>query len=376
MAPPPSNPRHCARQHQRLQAEGVYDTKTGYLSMVGCRELNGSTDCQVLITVQFTSFDADRMGFGDGKGRISSLRDSTDELYFEARGIDLFGMYSGQVSESIRRMDLESIVTVASTTLSSVFTALQILHTKRNREAGPATSVTMLVVTALGYATPLVVNLDALLANRRKQFVQLSSSGMLELNELMLTAPAVIAFVLQLRLLQLAWPAGRTNMAAERNALLQVCLPLRAARESLVVRLGPEPGTLWQGLASYAGLVLDGFLLPQVVLNALSGSSRGTKAISPWFYAGGTAIRVATHLYDAARARSYAPSVKLSYVYAGPSDGLFGVAWDVVVPFGAASLALLLFLQQRFRGDFSLSSRSRSGGYQMGRWSPICTISF
>jgi hypothetical protein len=66
---------------------------------------------------------------------------------------------------------------------------------------------------------------------------------------------------------------------------------------------------VWQDLASYAGLVLDGFLLPQVVMNAFSGSG-ARAAISPWFYVGVTAIRVAPHLYDAARARSYVPSAR------------------------------------------------------------------
>ena len=43
------------------------------------------------MTVQFISFDEPR--FGHGKGRISSLRDSTDDLYFEPRDITLLGVY-------------------------------------------------------------------------------------------------------------------------------------------------------------------------------------------------------------------------------------------------------------------------------------------
>ena len=42
------------------------------------------------MTVQFISFDEPR--FGHGKGRISSLRDSTDDLYFEPRDITLLGV--------------------------------------------------------------------------------------------------------------------------------------------------------------------------------------------------------------------------------------------------------------------------------------------
>jgi len=59
------------------------------------------------------------------------------------------------------------------------------------------------------------------------------------------------------------------------------------------------------------------------------------------------------------------PSARPAYMYTGPGDGLFGATWDTVVPCGAASLALLLFLQQRLGADFSRRSRSRPGGYQM-----------
>ncbi|KAM0919062.1 hypothetical protein ACQ4PT_008466 [Festuca glaucescens] len=82
---------------------------------------------------------------------------------------------------------------------------------------------------------------------------------------------------------------------------------------------------------------------------------------------GGTVIRAAPHVYDAVRGRIYGElGARLSRVYANPRGDLFGVAWDIVVPFGAALLATLLFLQQR-PGDASLlpSERRTSGGYEM-----------
>ena len=139
----------------------------------------------------------------------------------------------------------------------------------------------------------------------------------------------------------------------------------RAALEedSLAVRVGPEPTTLWEDLASSAGLALDGFLLPQVAMNAFSGGGAG--AVSPWFYVGGTVVRAMPHVYDAIRARGYVPSATPSNVYASPRDDRFGVAWDVAVPCGAAVLAVLLFLQQRLGGVFLFGSRRRSGEYEM-----------
>ena len=100
---------------------------------------------------------------------------------------------------------------------------------------------------------------------------------------------------------------------------------------------------------SYTGLIVDGFLLPQIILNASSsGGSAVVRAISPWFYMGGTVIRVMPHLYDVVRRQAYVRSMsRSSEVYASGRGDLFGVAWDVVVPCGAASLALVLFWQQR-----------------------------
>lgn len=292
-----------------------------------------TTDCKVLVTVQFASFpELQSQESEHGKGRISSLRDSTDVLYFEARNITLYGMYSEQVSESIWRMDMERVITLASSTLSCAFAVLQILHTKRNPDAAPATSITMLVVLALGHATLLAFHVDALLAKRGKQFVKLSGDGLLELRELLLRAPALIALVLQLRLLQLAWSRRQSSSdhrwSGSERRVLRVCLPLyligaavtyavhweqsRAARKDpLFFGLGEDPGTLWGAFASYAGLVVDGFLLPQIVLNAISGSC--AKAISSWFFLGGTVTRVAPHVYDVVMA-GYVLSVRQSYV--------------------------------------------------------------
>uniref|UniRef100_A0A0E0C616 RING-type E3 ubiquitin transferase n=1 Tax=Oryza meridionalis TaxID=40149 RepID=A0A0E0C616_9ORYZ len=376
-------------ERREISAEGVYDPKTGILFMVGCQEINGSsTDCQILVTVHFASLDA--KGNGHGRGKISSTRDKADRLHFEAMDITLYGMYREQIGESIWRMDLEIIMAVVSATLSCVFAALQIRHARANpASALSATSVAMLAVLALGHVTHLALNVDALFVSRRTHYIPISADGWLELNEVMLRVPTLIAFALHLCLLQLVWSSRRSApraiaekwSAAERRSLW-ICLPLyllggllagavhvinngrAAAENSLVVRVAGDSGTLWDDLASYAGLVLDGFLLPQVILNALSRSR--ARAISAWFYVGVTVLRAAPHVYDALRARGYVPSVKPSstYVYASPRDDLFGVAWDVAVPLGAASLALLLFLQQRLGGAFFVRGR-RFGEYEM-----------
>jgi len=387
--PPNLNPmRPVAIEERVVTAEGVYDPGTGVLCMIGCQELaGGSTDCRTLITVQFASLDAKARSHG--RGVISSLRPKADPFFFDKTDVVLFGMYAEQVAESVSRMDMESAMLVVSTTLPCVFTALQILHAKRSPGAPVAMSITMLVVLAVGYAAPLVIGSEALFVSRGSEYAPFLRRVPREVREAMLRAPTLIAFVLQLRLLQLVWSARRSaagrskaeTAAAERKALVWVCLPLyllggamtvalhasssrRAALEdSLAVHVGPEPATLWEDLASSAGLALDGFLLPQVAMNAFSGGGAG--AVSPWFYVGGTVVRTMPHVYDAIRARGYVPSAMLSNVYASPRDDRFGVEWDVAVPCGAAVLAVLLFLQQRLVGVVVFGSRRRSGEYEM-----------
>jgi hypothetical protein len=374
-----------------VTAEAVYDLATGVLCMIGCQELagGGSTDCRTLITVQFASLDAKARGHG--RGVISSLRPRADPLFFDRMDVVLFGMYAEQAAESVSRMDMESAMLVASATLPCAFMALQILRAKRSPEATAATSITMLVVLALGYAAQLVIGAEAPFVSRGTEYAPFLRRVPGELRQAMLRAPALIAFVLQLRLLQLAWSARRsvasrskaeTAAAAERKALIWVCLPLyvlggaltvvvhassgRGAaleEDSLAVCVGPEPATLWEDLASSAGMALDKFLLPQVAMNAFAGGG-ASAVVSPWFYVGGTVVRAMPHVYDAIRARGYVPSATPSNVYASPRDDRFGVAWDVAVPCGVAVLAVLLFLQQWLGGVFLFGSQ-RSSEYEM-----------
>ncbi|CAO2183274.1 unnamed protein product [Urochloa humidicola] len=377
-------------QLRRLSAEGVYDTKTGSLCMVACQQVtNGSSsDCEVLVTVQFAPVDT--VARERAVGTISSLRDKTDPLFFEPLEFVGEGMYVEQVESSISRMDMESLMLVASMLLSCAFTALQLRHVRTHPEALPATSTTMLAVLALGYAIPLVLNLEDAYGGEgngrrsRQQYyyVRLASGGLLELNGLVLRVTTVLALALQLRLLHLAMSSRRStddHDDAERSTLW-VCLPLYALGAAVVwiVHMGDaRPGPAVVGdLAAYAGLVLDGFLLPQVVRNALSPrGAKQVRALSPWFYAGVAAIRAAPHAYDAVRKRGwyYAPpprpswrpsaSYAYAYAYASPREDIFGAGWDVAVPCGAALLAAVLFLQQRRGGAFFKTRRP--GEYEM-----------
>jgi len=262
-------------------------------------------------------------------------------LFYEALEFAGDGMYTEGLAESVSRMDMEGIMLVASMALSCVFTALQLRHVRKHPEALPAMSVTALVVLAIGYVIPLVLNLEDTYSrdsrSRRQYFVKLTGGGLLELNALVLRASTVLALVLQLRLLQLALssrrssadqagskregssPSSSSSDADAERSTLWVCLPLYALGAAVVwivhtsdghPGLSAPPGPrLVDDLAAYAGLVLDAFLLPQVVRNALSGSR--VRALL-WFYAGGAAVRAALHAYDAFQRWTYVPAAQLS----------------------------------------------------------------
>uniref|UniRef100_A0A0A9CVQ0 RING-type E3 ubiquitin transferase n=1 Tax=Arundo donax TaxID=35708 RepID=A0A0A9CVQ0_ARUDO len=359
--------------HRRhMSAEGVYDAKTGCLCMIACREVNVSSDCEILVTAQFSSLDAKVAQHV--KGTIKSLREKADPLFFETLDIASYGMYIDQVDESIWRMDLESIMALISMTLACIFIAVQLFHVKKVPDALPAMSITMLVVLALGYMIPLVLNFEALFKNSNKQTVPLSGGGWLEVNEVMMRIITMLTFLLQLRLLQLAWSARSVDAskveswAAERK-VLWICLPLyliggvitwvvhmrfnhgrRMLRQ--VVHIKPVGHAFWEDLVSYGGLILDGFLLPQVIINVFSDSK--VRALSPGFYIGSTLIRALPHVYDAFRTQRFVLSLRPSYMYASPHDDLFSLAWDIVIPCGAILLSVALFFQQRLGGAFFL----------------------
>ncbi|KAL6615784.1 hypothetical protein ACP70R_038054 [Stipagrostis hirtigluma subsp. patula] len=369
-------------QRRRISAEGVYDTKTGFLCMVACQFMDTSSDCEVLVTVQFAPVNAELRE--TAVGTISSLRKESDPLFFEAQHFDAYGKYGRPVQwdESSYRMEMELVMVVASVPLSCVLIFLQLRHAKRNPEAVPATSITMLVVQALGYMVPLVFMNSPTLRLEQKSYRWLELAGFI-----VLRVSTMLAFVLQLRLLRLAL-SGRSSRTRSSNGVdvgasaaaaewktFRVCLLLYllgGVVNWIVYDVAAGGGTIGRTLAlswpssliddpvSYGGLILDAFLLPQVVRNAFSGAR--APALSPWFYAGGTALRAAPHVYDALRAHSYVASWRPSYVYGSPRDDLIGLSCNVAVLSGAALLAVLVFLQQRLGGAFLCGSKGKKSG--------------
>ena len=97
--------------------------------------------------------------------------------------------------------------------------------------------------------------------------------------------------------------------------------------------------SLWEDLKSFSGLVLDGFLLPQILLN-LFMNSKGN-ALSCSFYFGTSLVRLIPHAYDLFEALAY---VDGSCLYADEIADYYSTAWDIIIPLVSLMFASIKFI--------------------------------
>ncbi|GAV88561.1 DUF2921 domain-containing protein [Cephalotus follicularis] len=378
-----------------IAAEGIYDKDTGVLCMIGCRHLatnyqnttkHYSHDCDIEVTIQFSPMNAKGTDHPI-KGTIKSTRKKSDPLYFERLALSSNSIYTNQAAAYIWRMDLEITMVLVSNTLGCVFVGLQLFHMKKNPNVLPWISLLMLVLLTLGYMIPLLLNFEAMFkGDHSQQSVLLGSGGWLEVNEIIVRVVTMVAFLLQFCLLQLTWSARKGDdrqkgLWISEKKVLYVALPLymcggliywiihqfdtshqrpflRPRRQGyMVFRKKPHiyQHSFWGDLRSYGGLVLDGFLLPQILLNVFCNSKE--QALSASFYLGTTLVRLLPHAYDLYRAHSSAWYLDMSYIYANHRMDLYSTAWDIIIPCGGLLFAVLIFLQQRLGGCCILPKR-------------------
>jgi hypothetical protein len=341
---------------------------------------NDSTDCEILVNVQFSPLNG--KGHGNIKGTIESVRKNSDPLHFEKLEISSNSIYRHQAAESIWRMDMEITMVLISSTLACILVGLQLYHVKRHPDVLTFISFMMLLVLTLGHMIPLLLNFEALfLSNRNQQNVFLESGGWLEVNEVAVRVVKMVAFLLIFRLLQLTWSArpsdgSNKNVWISEKRVLYLSLPMYIVGGLIAwyvhhwKNTSRSPHLLqghkvyqqhypWTDLKSYAGLVLDGFLLPQIMFNLFLNSSE--KALAPSFYAGTTVIRLLPHAYDLYRAHSSTWYLDLSYLYANHTYDFYSTAWDIIIPLCGLLFAILIYLQQQFGGRCFLPKRFRGG---------------
>lgn len=381
-----------------ISAEGVYDSDMGILCMVGCRNLRSSyqemklakndlIDCEIAVNFQFRALNAE--GSENVKGTIESKREKSDPLYFGRLELSSSSIYTSQAEESIWRMDLEIAMVLISNTLACVFVGLQLFYVKKHPDVLPFISVVMLVILTLRYMVPLLLNFEALFkANRNQQNLFIGSGGWLEANEIIVRVVTMVAFLLQFRLLQLTWYArqgdgSQKEVWISEKKVLCATLPLYLAGgliawvvyQSRNSSHGPylvhrhirphhprrpsfyQQRSLWGDLKSYAGLILDGFLLPQILLNLFFNSSE--KVLAAPFYIGTTIVRLLPHAYDLYRTHRSSWYLDWSYIYANHKMDFYSTAWDIIIPCGGLLFAALIYVQQQFGGRCFLPRRFR-----------------
>ncbi|CAI9088655.1 OLC1v1023051C1 [Oldenlandia corymbosa var. corymbosa] len=360
-----------------ISAEGVYDAETGHLCMVGCRDIylmsesGKSQDCEMFIEFQFSPLNS-KVGRSI-QGTIKSNRAKADSLYFEPLKISSRSYYGVQVKKSLWRMDLEIVMVLISNTLLCVFVALQIFYVRKHPEVLPFISLVMLAILTLGRMIPLGLNLEALLLKHtNRQHMVLEGEGWLELNEVSVRVANLVVFLLLLLLLQMAWTSRKANgdgkqyWAAEKRTLY-VTLVLSVFGGIITLLVEWMKSSAWNGgyshqvfpltyLKSYSGLVLDGFLLPQILFNIFQSSAE--KSLSCSFYIGTTFVRLLPHAYDLYRVHSFRQQDYYgSYIYANPKADFYSIAWDVIIVCGCVVLAVIIWFQQRFGGRGILPRR-------------------
>ncbi|MED6130655.1 hypothetical protein PIB30_002769 [Stylosanthes scabra] len=379
----------------KINAEGIYNRNTGILCMTGCRNLrsngkilmkNESMDCEIVVNVQFSALNARRRD--SVKGTIESTRLKSDPYYFGPLQLSSISIYTSQADASIWRMDFEIVMLLISNTLACLLVGLQLLHVRKHPEALPYISIVMLLVITLGHMIPLILNFGALFSHS-EQTVFLGSEGWLEVNEVVVRMVTMIAFLLELRLLHLTWSSrqhegSQPGLWGSEKKVLCITLPLyvgviltawfvhilrsaprkgsrpfRLSRHRFKFPLGQayQSPSILEDLKSYAGLLLDGFLLPQIIFNITSNAEGYTLASS--FYVGTTIVRILPHAYDLYRAHTSAWFLDSSFIYANHRMGFYSTAWDIVIPCGGVLFAVLVYLQQRFGSRCILPKRFR-----------------
>ncbi|KAL3627771.1 hypothetical protein CASFOL_029134 [Castilleja foliolosa] len=383
---------HKQIQTFEISAEGIYDSESGHLCMIGCMHVgppkvrvgkNLSLDCEIVVNIQYHPVNAKN---GEAvKGTIESRREKSDSLYFEPFEIVSRSIYTQQAKDSIWRMDLEITMVLISNTLSCVFVGLQLLHVKRHANTLPLISVVMLIVLTLGHLIPLLLNFEALFTRSRKSVnFYFGGDEWLEVNEVLVRVITMIAFLLEFRLLQMAW-SSRSNDESHKNTwtpdkkVLYLSAPLyigggliawfvhlsrkpyKSQRLRIRRRFGYMKPSLWGDLKLYGGLILDGFLLPQILFNLFSDSKE--KVLAPSFYVGTSVVRLLPHAYDLYR--SHSSTWSFSYIYANPRLDFYSTAWDIIISVGGLLFVVLIYLQQRYGGRCLVPRRFwRSSAYE------------
>ncbi|XP_021288617.1 uncharacterized protein LOC110419824 [Herrania umbratica] len=328
-----------------ITAEGVYDSQTGNLCMVGCRKFgsdnevfqNAFVDCEILLNFQLAPLELNKNG-GYIKGTIESMRKKSDPLYFDCLDVSSAANKTDPGRSLIWTMNLDIAMVLISNTLVCIFVGLQLYHVKKNPKVLSFISLVMLVILTLGHMIPLALDFEALCPNKQDQDKLTVSARFHDGNQKHLW----FAEEMTLLVIVVLYAAGA------KITLLVTWEKYRP--QLLLLRSSPvdyQHLPICNDLKSFAGLLLDGFLLPQILLNIVSNSKQN--ALSCSFYIGTTFVRLLPHAYDLYRNHSYVLYNILQFS-ANLDKGFFSAACDVIIVLVLLLLAAIVYFQQQFVG--------------------------
>ncbi|KAJ4757339.1 DUF2921 family protein [Rhynchospora pubera] len=379
------------RESVQISAEGIYHSTTGTLCLVGCRlptfkhmtngtivEDGNSTiddenlDCKIFIQIQLPPLDAENE---KGTGTIKSMREPySDPLYFKPLKVE-FSVFGGFVStETFARMDAEIVMVIISLTLLCACTYLQLRHVGNHSTILPMMSITMLVVLTTGCMVSLILNIEAVSRKRQPLFESEGSFDISNTANTIVRLITLVALLIHVRLLQLAWGSRSKeektkdiSRDAEKKSLM-LCVPLYFSGVVIIWFVhswfSEFDHTIMEDLACYVGLMVDSFLLPQIIFNIFSQSK--DKVLTPFFYVGATLVRAVPHIYNTYRSWRYMINFRLLDIYANPSEDYYSRFLDVAVPVIGLVFVVLVYMQQRFGGRCFLPKRfKRDVGYEL-----------
>lgn len=352
----------------KISAEGVYDSRTGRLCMVGCKNLkaadNGQSetvalDCDILLDFQLFSMEPYSNRVYAKEGIIESLRKKeSDPLYFDPIDAtsDDYREHLARAERarvSIRRMNLETTLALLSNTLSCLFVWFQLYHVKKNPQVLPSISMVMLSALSLGNLVPLVLVFETTFSqNHHPGSVLMSSWGWRETFKVIVRIFKMTALLLQCRIFQLTWSA-KSNDGNRKSLILAEVVTLFASLPSYAV--GAFIAVFVLGKVTFMSStisVANFFLLPQLLLNMLM-NSKGS-VLTPPFYFGTTLLSLPPHLYNLYLDHiDVHEHLLLEVVPQAFASG------DIIISLSGLMFAAVIVLQQKFGGRCILPQRFR-----------------
>ncbi|KAL3694089.1 hypothetical protein R1sor_007740 [Riccia sorocarpa] len=371
--------------------------------------LDEGMDCDIEVVIIYPATFASWLSNPSVQVVVKSTRTEDNPFYFDEIKVRTRPiLYRKQREQLLSQKSVEGALSVLTLSLMLVCIISQLLYVRNHPESAPYISLVMVAIQAMGYALPLVTGAEALLTRKfdyRRDFFY-RESGWTQMIIYLDKILTLVAFLFTVRLFEVVWrtrtalpsahsPGERgvafTCLILHTLGLISVMslhtqnpsfpanvIPVDVGEmpppapvaflptmdNNFTVSASPEGGSQWFDvnrmgpvwkvvLQEYAGLVDDLFLLPQAI--ALGLWSFDGKPLRTVFYMGLTFLQIVPHVYDSFRV----PGLEgFSYsVYANPSFDFYTNLGNVLIPSLASILAVLVYVQQRWKSCLRFPSR-------------------